>query len=96
MQPLNTSLFLVLWCLIVVPLAGIFWRIAPSERKWGRVVNWERMWEVLRGLEGEKSVVRMYYMREEYIVKIANVKRTTESAHTHTFILFYGFKGYHS
>lgn len=46
-------------------------------------MNWERMWEELRGLEGEKSVVKMYYMREEYIVKIANDKRTTGRARAH-------------
>lgn len=42
MHPLNTSLFLVLLCLVVVPLAGIFWMFAPFERKWERVVNRER------------------------------------------------------
>lgn len=44
-QPQNMNLFLVLLYLVVVPLADIFWRLAPSERKWGRVVNGERVWE---------------------------------------------------
>lgn len=63
----------------------------------GEGSNGEWVWKELRGLEGEKSVVRMYYMREEYVVKIVNIKRATRSTHTHTtFILVYSFKGYHS
>lgn len=53
----------------------------------GEGSNGEWVWEELRGLEGEKSVARMYYMREEYIVTIVNNKRATGSTHTHTCIL---------